>query len=570
MTKIDAARTRRRLASSDQLEGRARGDVLEAVIADVFAAIPGVQLVNAAMKNIAQSREIDLAFTVRRSARGLEHFDPELLVECKNWDRPVGSIEVAWFVTKLRRAGVSVGVLVAANGITGDPQVPTAAYAELRDARAEGLTVVVLERAELETMESGEQLAHVLEQKRFMMKVYSRYDRASVVIYPPSIPPRGDREVNSAHRPESGLAVHNEVVGDAQRILVLGEFHRGDGDDELLGEVIEDLSKLIVHLGLRADVLLAVGDLTFQGKVPEIVPSWTDLAMLKEQLGASALVTTIGNHDRQRLAQGNEMSYLLDLVPPFPISTSSTESYRFHSAGFAIYDSPPLRIVSIDTEAGTASGEPIIDAHMRRRLCEVLDQGGERQANILLSHRPMSDCINGVELASALDPALFGPWIHIHGSAHKGLISYASAGSDVAVVAVQPLRGNRWAQDVLPGSSALLIELPMTQAPAGMHLRGRFRAWTWRYTLGWVPSPLPGGSAGGFGFRASFSGLAAQIEQSLSESSDDYMPWSQVANALPQLAFLSPEDILRVLGLLEAKGMIVMTNMNGEPVLGYQ
>jgi hypothetical protein len=583
MTKIDAARTRRLLASSDQLEGRARGDVLEALIADVFAAIPGVQLMSRAKKNIGKSREFDLAFSVRSSARGLENFDPELPIECKNWDRPVGSEEVGWFVTKLRRARVGVGVLVATSGVTGDPEVPTAAYAELSDAQAEGITVVVLERAELETMESGEQLAHVLEVKRFMMKLYGRYERASVVILPPSLPSLDDDENNSHQATKStrtsngslgpgsssNSAVRPEVIGDAQRILVLGEFYRGDNYGPDLELVIGDLSKLIAGVGLRADALLSVGDLTSQGGMPDFAPSWTDLAMLREQVGASALVATIGNHDRERSARGSEMSYLLDLVPSFPISTSSAEAYRYHSAGFAIYDSPPLRIVSIDTEAATAVGEPIIDVHMKRRLCEVLDDGGERQANILLSHRPISDCVNGVELSSALDPALYGPWIHVHGSAQKGVISYATASGDVTEVTVQPLRGGYGWQQTLPRASAILIELPMTRAPRGMNLRGRFRAWTWYLGEGWVPSVLPGGSAGGFGFRASFTGLAAKIKQALSGSSTRYMEWSEISIVLPELAFLSPGDLLRLVDLLKTEGIMMENNMSGEPFVAY-
>jgi hypothetical protein len=88
------------------------------------------------------------------------------LVEAKNWADPVGAIEINWFATKLRRRNQAVGVLVAARGITGGPQLKSAAVGQLGQALQEGQEVLILERKELEAVSSGERLARLLEKKR--------------------------------------------------------------------------------------------------------------------------------------------------------------------------------------------------------------------------------------------------------------------------------------------------------------------------------------------------------------------------------------------------------------------
>ncbi|HWI72643.1 MAG TPA: hypothetical protein VNT55_11875, partial [Baekduia sp.] len=49
----------------------------------------------------------------------LTSFGATILVECKNTTKLVGSDSIGWFVTKPRRAGQRSGLLVTANGITG-------------------------------------------------------------------------------------------------------------------------------------------------------------------------------------------------------------------------------------------------------------------------------------------------------------------------------------------------------------------------------------------------------------------------------------------------------------------
>lgn len=117
-------------------------------------------------KGAFESEEIDLLFANLAHDDGLLRFEPELLVEAKNWSRRVGAIEICWFATKMRRRNRQTGVLVAASGITGQRAELSAARAQVMSALNEGQYVLVLSREELETVSSGERLAELLLKKR--------------------------------------------------------------------------------------------------------------------------------------------------------------------------------------------------------------------------------------------------------------------------------------------------------------------------------------------------------------------------------------------------------------------
>jgi hypothetical protein len=168
MTAIDTARLADLLAPGDEegASNAAKGGALEAALRYAFEQIPGVSCEMQRAKNASASEEIDLLFSNVRNEDGLRRFESELLVEAKNWAKPVGAIEINWFATKLRRRNQRTGVLVAARGITGNVDLMNAAVGQIGQALAEGREVVVLLREELEAVSSGERLAKLLEQKR--------------------------------------------------------------------------------------------------------------------------------------------------------------------------------------------------------------------------------------------------------------------------------------------------------------------------------------------------------------------------------------------------------------------
>jgi hypothetical protein len=144
-----------------------QGRALEDLICYIFEKIPGITLTTRDERNVFDTEEIDLAFWNDRIEGGLPHasFPDILLVECKNWSSAVGSEEVSWFASKLRSRGLLFGILVAANGVTGNQQARTAAHSVLAQALLEGRRIVVLTETDITMLRDTADLVLVLKKK---------------------------------------------------------------------------------------------------------------------------------------------------------------------------------------------------------------------------------------------------------------------------------------------------------------------------------------------------------------------------------------------------------------------
>jgi hypothetical protein len=146
--------------------GQHKGKKLEELIRYVFEKIPGVEFYKCNIVNAPGSEEVDVAFFNNKSARGLSFLENLLLVECKNWSSAVGANHVREFTTKLKHRACAYGVLVAANGITGDAQDRTAAHDAVRMALAvEKIRVIVITRAEVETWTDSSDIIDLFKRK---------------------------------------------------------------------------------------------------------------------------------------------------------------------------------------------------------------------------------------------------------------------------------------------------------------------------------------------------------------------------------------------------------------------
>jgi Restriction endonuclease len=123
----------RRASSPDE-----KGKALERLVAEIFEQVPGLTLRGSDVKDQWESQEIDLAFRVLAREGGLPEATPFLLVECKNWESTVGSSHVATFEGELTNAGLRLGVLVAANGISGNPDERRKCISDAYEGRSKG------------------------------------------------------------------------------------------------------------------------------------------------------------------------------------------------------------------------------------------------------------------------------------------------------------------------------------------------------------------------------------------------------------------------------------------------
>lgn len=128
-----------------------KGAALEDVVARSFCKVRGVGLLRRNQINRAGSSEIDILLYNQCDPLGLPFLPPYLLFECKNWIAPVDSATVESFVAKVRSMRLELGVLVAANGVTGDQVQITAANDAIRRAfDRENIKLLVITRSDLE------------------------------------------------------------------------------------------------------------------------------------------------------------------------------------------------------------------------------------------------------------------------------------------------------------------------------------------------------------------------------------------------------------------------------------
>jgi Restriction endonuclease len=142
-----------------------KGKALEDLACYLFMQVPGVSLGARNTMNAFDTEEIDVAFWNEQHSAGFKAFDPILLVECKNWSKPVGSEEVNWFLSKIEHRGERFGVLLAANGITGDAQDATRAHQVVALFLLKKIRLVVITRAEVLKLASSEELVRLIKWK---------------------------------------------------------------------------------------------------------------------------------------------------------------------------------------------------------------------------------------------------------------------------------------------------------------------------------------------------------------------------------------------------------------------
>jgi hypothetical protein len=164
MTAYDKATIQGYLQSADNAPSKAvRGKAFEELACYLFSCVPGITITARNEMNTFATEEIDVACRNVQDPAGLHLFNAFFLVECKGWRDPVNSEQVAWFLLKIEHRGLDFGVLIAANGITGVPEHLTASNFLVAFALAtKKIKMVIITRAEIELLNSGEELAELI------------------------------------------------------------------------------------------------------------------------------------------------------------------------------------------------------------------------------------------------------------------------------------------------------------------------------------------------------------------------------------------------------------------------
>src|SRR5688500_10847476 len=80
-----------------------KGRLYQEAVEIAFGALPGVEVVSTNTNSAFHSEEIDVGLYVGRVPRGFPLTELLVLVEVKNWQEPLDSQGVEWFVNKLRQ-----------------------------------------------------------------------------------------------------------------------------------------------------------------------------------------------------------------------------------------------------------------------------------------------------------------------------------------------------------------------------------------------------------------------------------------------------------------------------------
>jgi Restriction endonuclease len=140
---------------------KTRGDALEDLICYLLCELPGVKVLRNA-RDPFHSQEIDVTVANAQASLWMGIFPGAMLVECKNWDSPVGVTAVTDFIFKLMAKYVEVGIIVAANGITGDQAEMTAAYQRISIAQSKGHRVLVITLEDLRNIRTTDDFEGLL------------------------------------------------------------------------------------------------------------------------------------------------------------------------------------------------------------------------------------------------------------------------------------------------------------------------------------------------------------------------------------------------------------------------
>jgi hypothetical protein len=130
-----------------------KGTTLEFLAAYLFATMPNVRLqsrVQVSKKGGTYEHEIDVLVT--QSGVGstylIDALGRHFLVECKDWNRTVGTSELNHFVSKMRFHGCHCGVIVCKKGLSGDADAGSgllyARISQLRWFHQDGCVVIVV------------------------------------------------------------------------------------------------------------------------------------------------------------------------------------------------------------------------------------------------------------------------------------------------------------------------------------------------------------------------------------------------------------------------------------------
>jgi len=178
VTTFDSQRYAELLANVDAAtSAHEKGETFEDLAEYLLATLNGVEIVDRDFNTGAE--EIDLVVWNAQTEEVLRPWEGVIPVECKNWSTSVGAPQLDSFIGKLRRRSLKTGMLIAANGVTGDyvngSRGSHGAVEIIRSALQEGIRVITITIDDLRAIESTDDLRTLIKRRYcglFVHKVF--------------------------------------------------------------------------------------------------------------------------------------------------------------------------------------------------------------------------------------------------------------------------------------------------------------------------------------------------------------------------------------------------------------
>jgi hypothetical protein len=148
-----------------------RGRLYENLLIYLLESVPGCHVQRNTL-NYYQTEEVDITVANEKVCGGLRMLPEIFLVECKNWSTAVDSTTLGYFVNVLADRGCALGVLAAANGITGHQEHRSRAHAIGAAALVRGIRIVLITADDLGKLAGPSDLVALLHQRNLALTAH--------------------------------------------------------------------------------------------------------------------------------------------------------------------------------------------------------------------------------------------------------------------------------------------------------------------------------------------------------------------------------------------------------------
>lgn len=349
---------------------------------------------------------------------------------------------------------------------------------------------------------------------------------------------------------------------------------------------LSDLIAKCADSRLKVDAVFCAGDICNRADSGGLQRAWELLHKLKDQLQATQLIATCGNHDLDsRHLSGDPdpdpKGALQSLVPGFPFDDEQLAN-KFWARNFVIHPlCEQVNVLNINSSAfhGGVANEIEYGRISYRTIDAIkaeLRSIPRAVANIMLCHHHPTPKAgwnrnadpefmkNGQVLIEAIsEAAADGGWLIVHGHRHIPRIGQAESLSSEAPYVLGA--GSLGARVLGVPNQFHIIELFSSGESNLAQLVGKISTWSWTETSKWTSVSHPGGLPGscGFGFRGQVQNLASRIEMRVGGA---FCYWSDIRNLMPEIDYLLPADMEKLERILGRNSISISRSSDGVPV----